>query len=289
MSIQLGLTQLKRTIMRYPPPSFEQICGIARKAIDIFRSHGLECCLVGGVGCHLFGTSRDPTSGCSYQSTQQEELKRYLVQADSDFYLISARDPRATYKVLWYRISSTYYERRCKVDILIPGILNIPDVPYAHVKVISRLPVMPLIPLLLLKLQAWADHGNATRFDLRMKQDVDIRDINELLEIALRRRERVSDVVNWLPKEFLDAARIRIRAYTTVPIIRLFLGRALDSQHDRAHFSIDVYQTENEVLASGHPVVRSYVLVQFSRLDPELYCVKLRTYDLFMKYKCCVQ
>ena len=55
---------------------------------------------------------------------------------DSSFYLVRSKNWRATYRVLWHRLSKDTYPRPsvdCKVDILVPGILNIPNVPQDHV------------------------------------------------------------------------------------------------------------------------------------------------------------
>jgi hypothetical protein len=89
----------------------------------------------------------------------QERLKALLVTANPDFYLVAAKTPGATYRVLWCRL--TGYRRSCKVDILLPGIMNIPRVPRELIKRVQNLPVMPLAGILLLKLQAWEDHRNA--------------------------------------------------------------------------------------------------------------------------------
>lgn len=73
---------------------------------------------------------------------------------DSNFYTVASKDPRATYRVLWYRLG---YSRSCKVDVLMPGIMNIPPVPAARIayrRSRSELPLISFLPLLLLKLQA---------------------------------------------------------------------------------------------------------------------------------------
>lgn len=104
---------------------------------------------------------------------------------DSNFYTVASKDPRATYRVLWYRLG---YSRSCKVDVLMPGIMNIPPVPAARIayrRSRSELPLIPFLPLLLLKLQAWMDHGEADKFYLRVKQYVDVQDIGDLLELAV--------------------------------------------------------------------------------------------------------
>lgn len=133
---------------------------------------------------------------------------------DSSFYTVASKDPFATYRVLYYRLG---IRRSCKVDVLLPGIMNIPDVPIPRIvcrRRVSELPLMPFLPLLLLKLQAWMDHCAAEKYYLRAKQYVDVRDINDLLELAVS--EYGVDVAKdgkWLPESFMSAAKKRVRAY----------------------------------------------------------------------------
>ncbi|KAI0943081.1 hypothetical protein AcV7_002323 [Taiwanofungus camphoratus] len=212
------------------PPSLDEIYYIAKKAVAIFAKHSLRCCLVGGAACALYGLDRCPnvsresnldldlvvlTSDSRYP---QEELKRLLVAANGSFYLVPSRNPYATYKVLWCRLPSARgfeLERSCKVDILLPGVLNIPNVPAARLRSIKGHPVMPFLPLLLLKLQAWTDHQIARRLDLQRKQHVDVRDIDALLIIAARRGTRVENYHSWLGLLFLDAGQRRVHQYIT--------------------------------------------------------------------------
>ena len=104
----------------------------------------------------------------------------------------------------------------CKIDVLVPeGDMNIPNVPSQHIVTLSGLPVMPLIPQLLLKLQAWSDHRAATRSDLLAKQYVDIRDVDALLAIAVRMGARAEDA-SWLPQLHFTKARERLSRYTWI-------------------------------------------------------------------------
>ena len=144
----------------------------------------------------------------------QETLKTYLTQKDTSFYTRPAKTPGATYRVLFYKLSG--FRRSCKVDVLVPeGDMNIPNVPSQHIVTLSGLPVMPLIPQLLLKLQAWSDHRVATRSDLQAKQYVDIRDVDALLAIAVRMGARAEDA-SWLPQLHFTKARERLSRYTWI-------------------------------------------------------------------------
>ena len=71
---------------------------------------------------------------------------------------------------------------------------------------------MLMLPLLLLKLQAWLDHGNATKYHLRAKQPVDVQDINQLLVLAVALGVSLSTEA-WMPKSFVEAATRRVVLY----------------------------------------------------------------------------
>lgn len=138
-----------------------------------------------------------------------EELKRILVRNSSKFELKPSRKIGATYKILYYRFYA-FSRINCKVDILTPGIMNIPDIPTHRIEFINNLPAMPFLPLLLLKLQAWEDHGDSDRSDFRAKQYVDARDLAQLLVIAGQRGEHKRDAI-WLPVSFLREAQRRVQ------------------------------------------------------------------------------
>ncbi|KZT63378.1 hypothetical protein DAEQUDRAFT_770676 [Daedalea quercina L-15889] len=173
---------------------------IAKKAARIFARYGLGCCLTGGVACALYGTTRSPNGVDLVVLTsehEQEELKRMLVAADAQFYLVPSKDPFATYKV----------------DLLAPGIMHIPDVPARRVETIRGLPAMPLMLLLLMKLQAWTDHRDSPKHYMRPKQWDDVHDIAQLLDVAAARGETLGAQTRWLPADFVDAGMRRIREH----------------------------------------------------------------------------
>jgi len=197
-------------------------------------------------------------------SHTQEELKNRLVSYDSRFYTVASKDPFATYRVLWFRLSG--YRRSCKVDLLLPGVMNIPHVPsdriyrmkdhptsasrstsssntttrhpstssayYSYLytstgsgSLLSNLstdyPLMPFLPLLLLKLQAWQDHGESPKAYMREKQPTDVRDITELLNLAVtkysgavsRKQTLLEKERAWLPETFVRDGEKRVKKY----------------------------------------------------------------------------
>ncbi|KAH9919569.1 uncharacterized protein B0H18DRAFT_879914 [Fomitopsis serialis] len=209
--------------MKSRPPTYPEICAVSREAVSIYTRHGYSCCLFGSTACALYGTTRTPNDVdlvVFVDELDTERLKRLLPQANSSFYLVDAKDPAATYKVLWYKLPRIRgeAERRCKVDILIPGLvttLNIPPVPPAYIESRDGIPVLPILPLLLLKLQGWDDHRNHTEGYMRAKQGSDVKDIRELLDIARRvGAELRNENVQWLPYEHIRKAQDRLFEYT---------------------------------------------------------------------------
>jgi len=190
---------------------------VCRKTIAVFKKHDLPCCLVGSAATTLWGVHRIPNDIDIVVMTvrhTQERLKQLLASEDSDFYLKSSTNPRNTYKIVWCKVPGTY--RECKVDVLVPGIMNIPSISASRFVWFkdNTLPSMPLLPLLLLKLQAWDDHRMATsrRPDLRAKQYVDVSDIDLLLIIAKNKGIHHRDG-NALPGHFMMAAKQRVDSY----------------------------------------------------------------------------
>ncbi|KAJ7117268.1 hypothetical protein C8R43DRAFT_902189 [Mycena crocata] len=195
----------------------EEVENVACATVSAFLRAGIRSCLVGGMACSIYGNERVPSDVdivCLTEAHTQAELKNILIAKDPSFYTVASKDPFATYRVLYYRLG---YRRSCKVDVLMPGIMNIPAVPIA--RIVSRrrrsdLPLMPFLPLLLLKLQAWMDHGVAEKYHLRAKQPVDVRDIDELLHVAVSKYGvNLKTDGKWLPDSFLKAAAKRVKAY----------------------------------------------------------------------------
>ncbi|KAH9835002.1 uncharacterized protein C8Q71DRAFT_812587 [Rhodofomes roseus] len=209
--------------MKSRPPTYEEICNVSREAVSIYTDRGYSCCLFGSTACALYGTTRRPNDVDLIVFSDEpntERLKTVLSEANPSFYLIDSKDPTATYKVLWCKLAriTGEAERRCKVDILIPGVvttLNIPPVPPEHIQTRDGIPVLPIISLLLLKLQGWDDHRNSPEGRMRAKQGLDVRDVRELLTIARRTRAHLrSDNMMWLPYEHIRKAQDRVFQFT---------------------------------------------------------------------------
>lgn len=169
----------------------------------------------------------------------QEDIKRRIVAADLAFFLVASTNYRNSYKILWYNLGAPGSPGlcACKVDILIPGVMSIPRIsPGQRVSFKQRenkplVPqVMPLLPLLLLKLQAWSDHRSALYRDKIVKQYVDVVDIEELLEICLgKMKEHLKGArVLGLPTPFVEAGKRRIAEFCLYYPATKMKWRALD-------------------------------------------------------------
>jgi len=180
---------------------------------------GLHSCLFGSAACSMYGMTRVPNDVDIIVLTElydQEEVKNLLVENDSNFFLVRSSRPRATYKILYYTLPSRGF---CKVDILLPGILDIPAVPRSRITYtqVPDVPVMPLIAVLLLKLQGWTDHRDSEREDFQEKQYMDVDDIKEMLDI-LRWDYGMKTLSSedWMPRWFVNLARERVDEFVEV-------------------------------------------------------------------------
>ena len=146
-----------------------------------------------------------------------EDVKEIIVAADQRFYTIPSANHSATYTKLYFRLPghSYDYDRVLKVDILVPPTLRIPWVRYSQISYIDDIPVMPLFPLLVLKLQGWWDHRRSSRTDFQAKQQADIHDIRGLVDQARATGVHLSDETDWDP-DFLTHAEQLVAKFMTI-------------------------------------------------------------------------
>ncbi|KAI0046258.1 hypothetical protein FA95DRAFT_1494284 [Auriscalpium vulgare] len=185
-------------------PTSSDIQALAKSTVAILKRHGLSSCLTGGAACALWGVARTPNDldmVVMTSSYTQEEVKRLVAAADTSYYLVPSTNPRNTYKVLWHRAANGVC---CKVDLLLPPTLNIPDITPEHVVLRQGTPVMPLLLLLLMKLQAWSDHGSSRWSNVRAKAATDRLDIEVLLGVAVRNGVSLQRE-SWLKETMLMA------------------------------------------------------------------------------------
>ncbi|CAA7263428.1 unnamed protein product [Cyclocybe aegerita] len=204
-------------------------CIIARRVVDILHSLGVGCALFGSLASHLYGNQRYPqdvdmlTFPPSESMMTQESLKEAIVANDSQFFLKDAKDPQATYRVLYFQVDEdfapkrTFRSNRCKVDILIPGTMHLPALSPDMIQVRNTLPVIPYSLLLLHKVQAWDDHRKMTDEPHKYeKHTIDAKDVLNLLKsehvVPLRQNRPWADRTLF-SEEFYGLSRQRVREF----------------------------------------------------------------------------
>jgi len=196
---------------------YHEVSAAASAAITTLGQIGIAGCFVGGMTCMLYGNDRIPEDldilclGCPWD---EEELKRRVVAANPSFYLVPSKTPGATYKVLWYHITM-YPRRKCKVDLLLPGVMNIPPVPISEIERPEQgKPCAPFMLVFLLKLQAWVQHRDSEKLRFRVKaMCTDAGDLGRLLPIARTKGVRIQRKEEYLPPSFVASAASHVREF----------------------------------------------------------------------------
>ena len=146
----------------------------------------------------------------------KETIKEMLTVANPAFYTVASKTIGATYRVLWYNPRGWSISRRTdsiKVDILLPGIMDIPSISASYINTDNsrQLPAAPFSVVLLSKLHAWSQHRAAFEAYLNRKQYTDARDLEIIVPLAAANGVRISEAV--LPSSFVEAAKDRVLEY----------------------------------------------------------------------------
>ncbi|KAK0436113.1 hypothetical protein EV421DRAFT_1716143 [Armillaria borealis] len=198
----------------------------AKEVTRIFREAECTFATLGSTACYLYGNDRLPNDVdilMSSHTCKPEWLKEFLVTKNPDrFYLVDAKTPRATWKVLWYNDYVEGKREQTKVDILKPGILQLPMIFSEAIVDKQGLPVVPMSILLLHKLKAWEDHMESAELRLRSKHDADVGDICSLLRIVIEgmNMQEKKNSTHWkqfalerFGEEFRDETEHRVKLF----------------------------------------------------------------------------
>lgn len=205
-------------------PLYRDIIDIARVTIDTLGEIGVdECCFIGGMACKLYtrGKGRKPKDLDILCLTDYpggaEAIKQQLCEEDDRFFTVPARNHKDNWTVLWWRTDSDEpgFEK-FKVDILVPGDVDLPDIHPDYVVKIDRFPCAPLHLLLFHKLKAWSDRRYSPRRDLRAKTAADARDIGDLLRIANKTQLKVMKYRPYITDPFRRASYSRLKKFDRV-------------------------------------------------------------------------
>ncbi|KAK0441459.1 uncharacterized protein EV420DRAFT_1580089 [Desarmillaria tabescens] len=153
-----------------------------------------------------------------------EGLKEFIVAKNPmHFYLVNAKTPGATWRVLWYHDRGADGElEKTKVDILKPGVLQLPMIFSEAIVDKQGFPVVPMSILLLHKLQGWKDNMESQELRLRLQQDADAGDIRSLLRIVVKgmSMQEQKNSMYWkqfalerFSEEFRDETERRVRLF----------------------------------------------------------------------------
>ncbi|KAJ8087749.1 hypothetical protein PM082_006586 [Marasmius tenuissimus] len=208
------------------PLSFLDIDEVLVASAQALDQCGYSHCVFGSAACYLYlrlvgqPQVRVPNDvdivvfpRAQFCSPDAEQIKRDIVKQDSRFYLLDAKDPNATYKVLYFQNPDSQNSgialwKPCKVDILVdenawaPSELKIPFIPSdlintCYIKLnqtdssISTslldgdwkpVYLIPSLVLLFLKLKGWEDHRDSPRDDFRAKVPYDAREVIQLTQ-----------------------------------------------------------------------------------------------------------
>ncbi|TFK59800.1 hypothetical protein BDN72DRAFT_905536 [Pluteus cervinus] len=193
---------------RRPPPTpaqkklygeklrFQLVLSAAKTVVKVLHGKQIPCAIFGGLACRIYGNPRCPKDvdvlvlhSPQANSLFDRQIKEIIVETDPyHFYLKVPRDPNATYRILMFRQKPDGYE--CKVDIVIPGIMYLPNLSPTLLTWMDRLPLIPYELLLLHKLQAWDDHRKAVDQWKKDKQYVDAEDVKQLMRLSYGLRLR---------------------------------------------------------------------------------------------------
>ncbi|KAF5352385.1 hypothetical protein D9756_005807 [Leucocoprinus leucothites] len=218
--VGLNKTIISPSAMNNPGLTITEIRLASKRATVILANAGYSCCLVGSAAGYEHGITRIPNDVDILVMTEKEpvELKNLLVSEDSSFYWAkSTTNPQACYRILWYRLPVAgdldSPEKNCRIDLFTPGMIHLPRI---HIDRIvwseSGLPIMPLFPIILHKIQAWKAHLASTKPWAGVKQANDINDIKDLLRAAEKANVSLGSQ-NWLDPWFLEEAVEGVREY----------------------------------------------------------------------------
>ncbi|KAK0438728.1 uncharacterized protein EV420DRAFT_1279914 [Desarmillaria tabescens] len=199
----------------------------AKEVTRIFREAEFTFAILGSTACYLYGNKRLPNDVDILMSSHTcdiESLKESLVTKNPErFYLVNAKSPKATWKVLWYHDHSEDGElEKTKVDILKPGILQLPMIFSEAIVDKQGFPVVPMSILLLHKLKGWKDNMEATALRLRRKHDANVGDIGSLLRIVVdgMSSQEKKNSMYWkrfslerFDEEFRDETECRVKLF----------------------------------------------------------------------------
>ena len=116
-------------------------------------------------------------------------------------------------RVLYWRTNSEEPGfDRFKVDILVPGVLDLPSIHSDHMIKTGKLPC--LLVLILHKLKGWDSRRHSRRPGFRAKLPGDVRDTGDLLQIVNNPGLRITKPRAYVSQAFSAVSYDRVRAFS---------------------------------------------------------------------------
>ncbi|KAG6916250.1 hypothetical protein DXG01_007707 [Tephrocybe rancida] len=177
------------------PTRTQMVLMAAKDAVRLLYKCGWRSAIFGSLACFLYGNTRSPNDVDLLallppgSTVTAEELKQNLVVLDPyHFFTISSKDAQASYRVLYYRLTNNPAQTAktsCKIDLLLPGVMNLPNFSPSRIHWDEGLPLVPFSLLLLQKLQAWDEHRRSKDPIKWQRQRTDMEDLDGLTALSV--------------------------------------------------------------------------------------------------------
>ncbi|KAF9523181.1 hypothetical protein CPB83DRAFT_863316 [Crepidotus variabilis] len=224
---------------------------ISNDVVTILKGMHFHCAIFGSFACSLYGVPvlRQPNDidilVLPPRPATTESLKRAIFDHDNErFGLEPSLNPDCQHKILYYRLKAKdgphgfFAGNKCKIDIVVPGVMELPRINSSHIKWLHDLPVLPFSILVLQKLQGWDDHRQMlSNHKKYAKAATDARDVQHLLTLENQIKSSQSAQC-WLgkevlTKEFVESSERRVQLFCqSYPGTQDLLSRILGTNFD---------------------------------------------------------
>ncbi|KAF9008342.1 hypothetical protein BDQ17DRAFT_1422414 [Cyathus striatus] len=204
-----------------PIPS-ETILKAVRGTLKVLTKKEFKCCLIGSAACLFYGLGKRASHGVDIVvltcTNNKGKLEGILLDSGKDFSLVPSKTGNADDQQLMYTVPEQRAVKQwCPVNIFVPGMLGIPDIPLE--RVVQKhpdidIPLMPFSTLLLTKVNGWKAHEGDYRQDEQDKATKDATDISEMLTHLLERyKSDVKAEMKWNLWGFTEKSKVNIGLY----------------------------------------------------------------------------
>ncbi|TFK18598.1 hypothetical protein FA15DRAFT_675147 [Coprinopsis marcescibilis] len=202
------------------------LVNIAWDVVNTLRESGLRCAFFGCMGCRLYGNKRLPEDldvlvlPLPGTSPDREVIEKGMAR-NSQFFTTPVVDAARAHSLFRYipphmTLPPNFKKRFCKVDVVLPGPMNLPYLSEGQVNEVEGLPVVPVLVLLLHKLQGWEDRLKSAEMHKFRQHIANVEDIKDLLgrvgEMPVKMFRPWSER-ELLGEGFVDASKARVKRF----------------------------------------------------------------------------